>query len=82
MAYESKDIQEVIKTIPLSECTELRMSTIKDESGNFKAVDIRLWTCKKSDPEMKPTYKGIRIRKEIFCDVFEVLEQVKAEYIK
>lgn len=82
MAYESKDIQEFIKIIPLSECTELRISTLKDESGNFKAVDIRLWACKKSEPEMKPTYKGVRIRKEIFCDIFEVLEQVKAEYIK
>lgn len=75
MAYESNDIQEIVKVIKLTDFTELRVTKVSDENNNLKAFDLRNWYCTQKDPEMKPTQKGVRIKKE---DLKEVLEVISA----
>lgn len=65
MAYESKDIEKVIGTVKVSNCTEVRITAIRDcDTEELKSIDIRNWYCTQKDPEMKSTYKGIRIKKD------------------
>ena len=63
--YESDSIQTVKNIIKLTNFTELRFSTLESKDGDFEGFDIRQWYCTQKDPEMKPTQKGIRIRKDI-----------------
>lgn len=72
MAYLSNDTQEVVKTVKTGECNELRVSKISDKNG-LKAIDIRNWYCTQKDLEMKPTYKGVRIKRD---DLAEVLTSI------
>lgn len=72
MAYLSNDTQEVVKTVKTGECNELRVSKISDKNG-LKAIDIRNWYCTQEDLEMKPTYKGVRIKRD---DLAEVLTSI------
>ena len=77
MAYESNDIQDVLGTIKLGNCSELRVTKVSEENGDFKAIDIRNWYCTSSNPEMKPTQKGVRIKKEHLAEVLAlILENV------
>lgn len=73
MAYESNDKQELLKVIKVSEFSELRISAIKESNDDLKAIDIRNWYCTQKEPEMKPTYKGVRIRKDDLADVIDEL---------
>lgn len=72
MAYSSNDKQNLVKTFKMSEFTELRISTVSDDTG-LKALDIRNWYCTRSDSEMKPTQKGVRIKQEDLADVIDTL---------
>lgn len=72
MAYESNDKQEVVGTIGLTNFTELRISTVNSEEG-FKAIDIRNWYSTQKDPDMKPTQKGVRIKKEDLAEVLNII---------
>lgn len=77
MAYESNDTQELVGSVKLGNCSELRVSKITDENDEFKAIDIRNWYCTQSNPEMKPTPKGVRIKKEHLAEVLAlILENV------
>ena len=73
MSYESNDKQELIGAVKVSSFSELRISKIIDENDNFKAIDIRNWYCTQSNPEMKPTPKGVRVRKEDLAEVLTLI---------
>jgi hypothetical protein len=73
MAYKSNEKITLLETISLSETLELRVSRVEDESGEFKSVDIRNWYCTTKDPEMKPTQKGVRIKKENIQEIVDLL---------
>jgi hypothetical protein len=62
MAYKSDTIDTVVKTIKTSEKTEVRVTQIAGKNGVVQAVDIRQWYCTESDPTMKPTQKGVRVK--------------------
>ena len=77
MAYKSTGKEELVGVVSLGDYSELRITRISDESANFSAVDIRNWYCTKNDSEMKPTQKGIRIKKENLAEVLNYIEKCR-----
>lgn len=63
--YESDNVQTVENVIKLTNFNELRFTSLESKDGDFEGFDIRQWYCTQKDSEMKPTQKGIRIRKDI-----------------
>ena len=77
MAYISEGKQVLIDSIRLSDFAELRISRIENKSGEFESVDIRQWYCTQSNPEMKPTQKGVRIRAEQLDSVLSAIHTAR-----
>lgn len=68
--YEPKAKEELIKVIPLTDFTELRITNINDE-----ATDIRQWFHTQKDPELRPSKSGIRLKNEFLPELIEVLKE-------
>lgn len=64
MAYVSNDISEILAQLPLSKKSELRISKISSQDGEFKSIDIRQWYCTEKDSTMRPSDRGTRVHKE------------------
>ena len=76
MAYEAKGKEVVVDTIQLTNFTELRVTAIHDENDELTGVDLRNWFCKSSDPTIRPSQKGIRLRVEDIPEIIDVLSEV------
>lgn len=74
MAYQSKNTEEVLNSFQLGDCSELRVTEVRDEDGVVQSFDLRTWYCTKSDPEMKPTKRGVRIRADLIEDVIMTIQ--------
>lgn len=81
MGYTSDNIQTVVNTIKLTDLSELRVSRIETKEGALAAVDVRQWYCTKSDPVMKPTQKGIRIKADQFDEFMISLNKAMGKNI-
>ena len=77
MAYESNCNQTVVDVIPLSNFSEIRVSKLENASGELEAIDVRQWYCTQKDPELKPTYKGIRLKAEFVDSLVSAIEKCK-----
>ena len=68
MAYNSKDIQEVVTVFDVGGDNQLRISTIKDkDTKELKSIDLRTWYLAENG-SMQPTKKGVRIKQENLAD--------------
>lgn len=74
MAYETNNKEVEIGNIVLSECVELRVKRIEKPDGELESIDIRQWYCTRTDPTMKPTQKGVRVKKEYLGELIAMLE--------
>lgn len=74
MAYQSDSIQTIVDTIKLTNYSELRVTRVGTKDNEFEAVDIRQWFCTAKDSTMKPTQKGVRIRKDQLEQVLAAIE--------
>ena len=64
MAYKSDMIENVIKDVKVTDTNVIRVTQIQNNEGKIMGVDLRQWYCTSSDPELKPTKKGIRVGNE------------------
>lgn len=75
MEYDStNEKQIVVDVIKFSDFSELHITRVEDENGDFKAIDIRNWYCTRKDPTMKPTQKGVRIYKDNFERIMNAIK--------
>lgn len=70
-------VVKVLEVIQTSECGEIRVCELSDESGHVFAFDIRRWYCTREDKTMQPTQKGVRIPIENRDDVVRVLQSIR-----
>ena len=72
--YQETENHITVDIVKISEFNEIRIDRIEDKEGNFKAMDIRQWYCTRTNPEMAPTQKGIRLYKENIDQILKAVE--------
>lgn len=71
--YAKETVEEIIE---LTEFTDLRITSLKDNDNELQGVDIRQWYCTQKDPVKKPTQKGVRLSVENVHKVIDVLSEL------
>lgn len=72
--YEPIGVETLVATIPMTDCTELRVTHIAKPDKTC-LVDVRQWYCTRKDPTMKPNTKGIRVSADFLPALVEALQQ-------
>lgn len=73
MDYETDGKQVLIGEVEITGYSKLRISKIENENGDLESLDIRQWYCTQKDSTLKPTKKGVRIKKENIVEVLNCI---------
>lgn len=71
--YAKEVVEEVLE---LSEFSELRITSLRNDANELQGVDIRQWYCTQKDPVKKPTQKGVRLSVENMHKLIDVLSEL------
>lgn len=71
--YAKETVEEIIE---LTEFTDLRITSLRNEDNELQGIDIRQWYCTQKDPEKKPTQKGVRINKDLLPEFLDLLQSI------
>lgn len=70
--------QKIFKEIETGNSNKIVFSTVCEEDGTLKALDIRNWWL--DDNEWKPTKKGVRIKQEYLGEVLSaIIENIDSD---
>lgn len=72
--YAKETVEEIIE---LTEFTDLRITSLRNEDNELQGIDIRQWYCTQKDPEKKPTQKGIRLSSDKLHILLDTLNSIK-----